>query len=58
MRNGYKLQTYPTKLENNDFPSRQDNAEAFVNMFAGNSLSSDLNPSTIKFTQFQTSGIV
>ena len=46
-------------------PNRQDIAEAFVNMFAENSLSSNLNPSVIKFrkkeekkkntrTQFQT----
>ena len=37
MRNGIKLQAYPIKLENIDFPSRQDKAEAFVNMFAENS---------------------
>ena len=49
MTNGYKLQAYPIKLENNDFPSRQDKAEAFVNLFAENSLSSNLNPSIIKF---------
>ena len=30
MKNGYKLQAYPIKLENNDFPSRQDKAESFV----------------------------
>ena len=47
MKNGYKLQAYPMKLENNDFPSRQDKAEAFVNVFAENSLSSNLNPSVI-----------
>ena len=29
MRNGIKLQAYPIKLENIDFPSRQDKAEAF-----------------------------
>ena len=49
MKNGYKLQAYPIKLENNDFPNGQDKAEAFVNLFAGNSLSSNLNPSIIKF---------
>ena len=48
MKNGYKLQAYPIKLENNDFPNRQDKAEAFVNVFAENSLSSNLNPSVIK----------
>ena len=48
MKNGYKLQAYPIKLENNGFPSRQDKAEAFVNVFAENSLSSNLNPSVIK----------
>ena len=51
MKNGYKLQAYPINLENNDFPSRQDKAEAFVNLFAENSLSSNLNPSIIKFRQ-------
>ena len=40
---------FPFKLENNCFPSRQDKAEAFVNIFSGNSLSSNLNPSVIKF---------
>ena len=60
-----QIKAYPIKLENNDFPNRQDIAEAFVNMFAENSLSSNLNPSVIKFrkkeekkkntrTQFQT----
>ena len=49
MKNGYKLQAYPIKLENNDFPSGQDKAEAFVNLFAENSLSSNINPSIIKF---------
>ena len=49
MKNGYKLQVYPIKLENSDFPSGQDKAEAFVNLFAENSLSSNLNPSIIKF---------
>ena len=68
MKKGYRLQAYPIKLENTDFPRRQDKAEAFVNMFAENSLSSNLNPSIIKFrkekqqkkntrTQFQTSVI-
>ena len=33
-KNGYKLQAYPIKLENNDFPSGQDKAETFVNLFA------------------------
>ena len=33
MKNGYKVQAYPIKFENNDFSSRQDKAEAFVNMF-------------------------
>ena len=36
-----KLKAYPIKLENNDFPSGQDKAEAFVNLFAENSLSSN-----------------
>ena len=27
MKNGYKLQAYPIKFENNDFPSGQDKAE-------------------------------
>ena len=49
MKNGYKLRAYPIKLENNDFPSGQDKAEAFINLFAENSLSSTLNPSIIKF---------
>ena len=49
MKNGYRWQAYPIKLENNDFPSGQDKAEAFVNLFAENSLSSNLNPSIIKF---------
>ena len=49
MKNGYKLQAYRIKLENNDFPNGQDKAEAFENLFAGNSLSSNLNPSIIKF---------
>ena len=49
MKNGYKLRAYPIKLENNDFPNGQDKAEAFENLFAGNSLSSNLNPSIIKF---------
>ena len=31
MKNGYRLQAYPIKLKNNDFPSGQDKAEAFVN---------------------------
>ena len=48
MKNGYKLQAYAIKLENNDFPSGQDKAEAFVNSFVVNSLSSNLNPSIIK----------
>ena len=47
MKNGYKLQAYPIKLEN-DFPSRQDKAEVF-NLFAENSLSSNLNALIIKF---------
>ena len=49
MENGYKLQAYPIKLESNDFPSGQDKAEAFVNLHAEYSLSSNLNPSIIKF---------
>ena len=50
MKNGYKLQAYPIKLQSNDFPSGQDETEAFVNLFAENSLSSNLNPliSTIR----------
>ena len=28
--NGYKLKAYPIELENNDFPSGQNKAEAFV----------------------------
>ena len=43
------LQAYPIKLENNDFPSGQDKAEAFVNLFAEKSLSSNLSPSIIRF---------
>ena len=49
MENGYKLQAYPIKLENNDLPSGQNKAEAFVNLFAENSLSSNLSPWIIKF---------
>ena len=49
MKNGYRLQVYSIKLENNDFPSGQNKAEAFVNLFAENSLSSNLNPAIIKF---------
>ena len=49
MNNGYKLQAYPIKFENNDFPSGQDKEEAFVNLFSENSLSSNLSPSIIKF---------
>ena len=49
MKNGYMSQAYPIKLENNDFSSGQDKAEAFANLFAENSLSSNLNPSIIKF---------
>ena len=37
-----KLKAYPIKLENNDFPSGQDKAEVFVNLFAENSLLSNL----------------
>ena len=40
---------FPIKLEKSYFPSRQDKAEAFVSMFAENSLSSNLNLSSIKF---------
>ena len=53
MKRRYKLQAYPINLENNDFPSRQDKAEAFVNMFAESSLSSNLNPSTMKFRKVE-----
>ena len=49
MKNWYNLQAYPTKLDNNDFASGQDKAEACVNLFAENSLTSNLNPSIIKF---------
>ena len=49
MNNGYKLQAYPIKFENNDFSSGQDKEEAFVNLFSENSLSLNLNPSIIKF---------
>ena len=49
MKTGYKLQAYPIRLDNKGFPSRQDKAEAFVSMFAENSLSSNLNLSSIKF---------
>ena len=50
MKNRYKLQTYPIKLEKNDFPSRQDKAEAFVSFFfTKNSLWSNLNPVVMKF---------
>ena len=48
MKNGYKLEAFPIKLENNDFPSRQDKAESFVNLFPENSLSSNLKPSGTK----------
>ena len=48
-----KLKAYPIRLENNDFPSGQDKAEAFVNLFAENSLSSNLNPPTIKFRKVE-----
>ena len=48
MKNGYKLQAFPIKLENNDFLSRQDKAESFVNLFPENSLSSNLKPSSTK----------
>ena len=47
MKNGYKLQAYPIKSQSNDFPSGQDKTEVFVNLFAENSLSSNLNPSII-----------
>ena len=53
MKNGYKLQAYPINLENNDFPSRQDKAEALGNLFAENSLSSNLIPSIIKFRKVE-----
>ena len=53
MKNGYKLQAYPIKLETNDFPSGQDKAEAFVNLFAENSLSSNLSPLIIKFRKVE-----
>ena len=49
MKNWYKLGAYPIKLDNNDFASGQDKAEACVNLFAENSLTSNLNPSIIKF---------
>ena len=49
MKNGCRLQAYPIKLENNDFPSGQDKAEASVNLFAENSLSSNLDPAIVKF---------
>ena len=39
-----RIQTYPTKLENNDLPSGQDKAEAFVYLFAKNSLFSNFSP--------------
>ena len=39
-----RIQTYPIKLENNDLPSGQDRAEAFVYLFAENSLSSNFSP--------------
>ena len=29
MKNGYKLQAYRIKLENNDFPSGQDKADFY-----------------------------
>ena len=47
IKNGYKLQACPIKLQCNYFPSGQDKTEAFVNLFAENSLSSNLNPSII-----------
>ena len=38
LKNGYKFQAYPIKLEKNDFPRRLDKAEAFVNLFTENSI--------------------
>ena len=48
MKNGYKLEAFPIKLKNNDFPSRQDKTESFVIFFPENSLSSNLKPSSTK----------
>jgi hypothetical protein len=42
LKNGYTVQQFPVKLENNNFPSNEDKAEAFVNVFSENSLSSSL----------------
>ena len=66
MENGYKLQAYPIKLENNDFPSGQDKAEAIVSLIAENiyhqisiqrlsSLEWKKNKKKNTRTQFQTS---
>jgi len=43
MKNGLRLQSYPVKLLNNIFPSNLEKAEAFVNLFSANSLSTSLS---------------
>ena len=43
MKNGIQEPEYPIILENNDFPSKMDKAEAFVSHFAKNSTLSGLN---------------
>ena len=49
MKNGYKLQVYPIKLEHNDFPSGKNKGEIFVFLFSEDNLSCNLNPLMIKF---------
>jgi ribonuclease HI len=43
MKNGFKTQSYPVKLLGNDFPSNMEKANAFVDFFVSNSLSSSLS---------------
>ena len=52
MKNGFRLPTYPVKLENNRFPSVYEKAEAFVTMFAENSISSQ-SQTSIKHDKLQ-----
>ena len=42
MKNGSCLPSFPIQLENNKFPTMYEKAEAFVNMFSENSLSSKI----------------
>ena len=44
-KNGFTLQSYPVKLEENPFPSPIQKSEAFAKIFANNSLSDNLDPS-------------